>query len=115
MPGGEGLDDLIEESRRQEAVVIAVAAADLPNIIAGPIEFVALGNDDPGPFIVKPEMALDRSGNFNRACWIAGRRMRDRENHNDCSVVRRPLNRKHDDAGTIFPSLFPSRFMLAML
>jgi hypothetical protein len=40
--------------------------------------------------------------------------MRDRENHNDCSVVRRPLNRKHDDAGTIFPSLFPSRFMLAM-
>jgi len=38
MPCCESLDYLIEESRRQEAVVIAITAADFPKIIARPIE-----------------------------------------------------------------------------
>jgi hypothetical protein len=32
MPRRKGLDDLIEESRRQKAVVIAIAAADFPKM-----------------------------------------------------------------------------------
>ena len=67
MPGGEGFYDLIEESRRQEAVVIAIAAADLAEIIAGPIEFVAFCNNDPGTLVIESEMTFDRSGNFNGA------------------------------------------------
>jgi hypothetical protein len=43
----EGLDDPIEETRGQEAVIIAVAVRKLAQVIAGPEKLVALGNDDP--------------------------------------------------------------------
>ncbi len=114
MPRGEGPDYPIEESRRQEAVIIAIAAADFPKIIAGPIEFVALCDDDPGTFVVKSEMPFDRGGNFNGGRGISRSSMRDRENHNDRRVIRRALDRQHDHAWTIFAPFFPSRFALMM-
>src|SRR3954463_7263982 len=65
MPCGEGPDYLIEESRRQETIVIAITASDSPKIIARPIEFVALCNNDPGTRLIKSEMTFDRSRNFH--------------------------------------------------
>src|SRR5258705_377439 len=95
MPCGEGFDDPIEETRRQEAVVIAITAADFPKVIARPIEFVALCNNDPGTFVIKSEMPFDRGGNFNCASGIGGRIM---QNHNDRCVIHGALHRKHDHA-----------------
>jgi hypothetical protein len=111
MPCGEGLDDPIEETRRQEAVVIAIAAADFPKVIARPIEFVALCNNDPGTFVIKSEMPFDRGGNFNRASGIGGRIMRDWQNHNDRCVIHGTLNRKHDHARAIFAPFFLTRLV----
>src|SRR5216683_4348497 len=112
MPRGEGRDHQPKESRRQETVVIAITTADFPKIIAWPIEFVALCNNDPGPLVVKSEMTFDRGGNFNCGRWIGRRSMRDWENHNDRRVVLRALDRQHDHAWTIFTPFFPLRFML---
>jgi hypothetical protein len=114
MPCGEGLDDLIEESRRQEAIVIPITAADFPKIIAWPIEFVALCNDDPGTLAIKSEMTLDRSGNFDGRSGIGGRSMRDRQNHDDRCIVRRAFDREHNHARAILAPFFPSRFVLVV-
>lgn len=111
MPCGEGRGDLIEETWRQEAVVIAITAADFPEIIAGPIEFIALCDNDPGTFVIKSEMTFDRGRNFNCTGGIGGRSMRDRQNHNDRCVIRWALNRKHDHARTIFAPFFQTRFV----
>jgi hypothetical protein len=72
MPCGERLDDLIEESRWQEAVVITITAADFPEIVSRPIEFVALGDNDPGTCVIKSEVTLDRGGNFDGGRGSAG-------------------------------------------
>ena len=114
MPCGESLDHLIEESRRQEAVVITIAAADFPEIVARPIEFVALSDNDPGSLVIKSEVTFDRGGNFNRRRGFGGRSMRDRQDHNDCRVVRRALDRQHDHARAILAPFFPSRFVLVV-
>jgi hypothetical protein len=114
MPSDESIDDLPEESRRQEAIIVAIAAADFPDIISRPTELVALGNNDPGALVVKFEMTLYGGRNFNGTRGIGGRRMRDRQNHNDRCVVRGALDRKHDYARTIFAPFFPSRFVLVM-
>jgi hypothetical protein len=61
MPCGEGPDYLIEESRRQETIVIAITASDFPKIIARPIEFVALCNNAffPSGFVfVVPQIGI---------------------------------------------------------
>ena len=47
MPVRKGLEDLIEESRRQEAVIVAVAVGKLAQVIAGPEKLVALVDNDP--------------------------------------------------------------------
>jgi hypothetical protein len=114
MPCREGADDLIEESGRQEAVIITVAAADFPKIIAGPIEFVALGHNDPGTLVVKSKMTFDRGGNFDGTRGIGGRSMCDRQHHDDRRVIRRALNRKHDHARAIFAPFFLSRLVFVM-
>ena len=114
MPCGKGRDDLIEKSRWQEAVVIAIAAPNFPDIIARPIEFVALCNNDPGTLVIKAKMTFDRGGNFNCAQRIGGRSMRDRENHNDRRIIRSALDRKHDHAGAVFAPFFPSRFVFVV-
>lgn len=114
MPCDESGDDLPEELRRQEAIVVTIAAADFPDIISRPIELVALGDNDPGARVIKFEMTFYGSRNFNGTRGIGGRRMRDRQNHNDGCVVRRALNRKHDHARAIFEPFFPSRFVLVM-
>jgi hypothetical protein len=59
-------------------------------------------------------MTFYDGGNFDCTRGIGGRRMRDRQNHNDRCVVRGALDRKHDYARTIFAPFFPSRFVLAM-
>src|ERR1700731_4071594 len=46
IPVGKGLEHLIEESRRQKAVVVAVAVRKLAQIVAGPEKFIAFGDDD---------------------------------------------------------------------
>jgi hypothetical protein len=114
MPCGERLDDLIEESRRQEAVVITITAADFPEIVSRPIEFVALGDNDPGTCVIKSEVTFDRGGNFDRGRGIGGWSVRDRQNHNDRGVVRRALDRQHDHARAIFAPFFASRFALVV-
>ena len=114
LPCDEGLDDPIEETRRQEAVVIAITAAEFPKVIARPIEFVALCNNDPGTFVIKSEMPFDRGGNFNCASGIGGRIMRDWQNDNDGCVIHGALNRKHDHARAIFAPFFPTRFVFVV-
>lgn len=114
MPCGKGLDDLIEKSRRQETVIIAITAADFPKIIAGPIKFVALCNNDPGTLVVESEMTFDRSGNFDGTRGIGGRSMRDRQNHHDRYVIRRALDCQDDHARAIFAPFFLSRFVLVV-
>jgi len=114
MPRSEGLDDLLEESWRQEPVVVAIATADFSDVITRPIEFVAFCDNDPGALVIKSEMTFDRCGNFNGSRRIGQGRMRDRQNHNDCRVIGRALDREHDYARAIFASFFPSRFMLVM-
>ena len=114
MPCGEGFDDPIKQSRRQEAVIVTVTTADLPDVIAGPFEFVALRNDDPRTLVIQSEMALDRDGNFDRAGGIDGRRMRDRKDDNDrCFirglVVRRPARSRTDDLCALRPVLIGAR------
>jgi hypothetical protein len=49
----EGLEDLVEEARRQKAKVITILTGDLPEIVTWPQELVALGNDYPGALIVQ--------------------------------------------------------------
>ena len=114
MPCREGADDLIEESRRQEAVVVAIAAADFPKIIARPIEFVALCHNDPGTFVVKSKMTFDRGGNFDGAREIGWSGMRDRQHHDDRRVIRGALDRKHDYARAILAPFFLSRLVFVM-
>jgi hypothetical protein len=113
MPCGESLDDLMEESRWQEAVVIAITAADFPEIVARPIEFVALGDNDPGTCVIKSEVTFHSGGNFDGGRRIGGRSMRDRQNHNGRCVVR-ALDRQHDHARAILAPFFPSRFALVV-
>ena len=114
MPFGEGRDYPMEESRRQEAAIVAIGAADFPEIIARPIEFVALCNNDPRPLVVKSEMTLDCGRNFNCSRGIGGRSMRDRQNHNDRRVTRYAFDRKHDHARAIFAPFSPPDFVLVV-
>src|SRR5208283_3542284 len=65
MPGDEGIEHLIVKSRRQEAIIIAVGVRNFPEIVSGPQEFIAFGDDDPGAFRVKPKMPLDRQWNLD--------------------------------------------------
>ena len=114
MPCGKGLDHLIEEARRQETIIVAIATADLPEIVTRPIELIALCHDDPRRRIVKSEMTFDCCRNFNGACGISGSSMRDRQDHNDRCVIRWPLDRQHDHPRTILATFFPSGRVLAM-
>jgi hypothetical protein len=47
IPVGESLEHLIEESRRQKAVVVAVAVRKLAQVVTRPEKFIAFGDDDP--------------------------------------------------------------------
>src|SRR6516225_10352159 len=56
IPADKGLDHPIEESRRQKAVIVAVAVRPFAQVVAGPEKFIAFGDDDPGWIVVEPEM-----------------------------------------------------------
>jgi hypothetical protein len=114
MPCGEGVDHLIEESWRQKTVMITITAADFPKIIARPIEFIALCNDDPRTLVIETEMTLYRGGNFNCTCGISWRCMGDRQNHNDSCVIRRAIDCKDDHAWAIFAPFFLTRFVFVV-
>jgi hypothetical protein len=47
MKRNERVADLIEQAGREEAEFIAVRLRRFPQIIAGPHEFIAFGDDDP--------------------------------------------------------------------
>ena len=47
IPARKGLEHLIEELRRQEAVVVAVTVGQFSQIIAGPEKFIPLVDNDP--------------------------------------------------------------------
>jgi hypothetical protein len=66
LPRSEGVEHLIEESRRQKAVIVAVAVRKLAEIVARPGKFIAFGDHDPGRVIVEPEMPIDRHRNLDR-------------------------------------------------
>jgi hypothetical protein len=68
----------LKKRGRQEAVVIAITAADFPKVIARPIEFVALCNNDPGTCVIQSEMTFNRGRNFDCTGRIGGRSLRDR-------------------------------------
>lgn len=72
MPSGKRFDYLIEESGWQEAIIVAIAAVDFPEIIASPMEFIALCNNDPETRIVKSEMTSDRGSNSTAAARSDG-------------------------------------------
>ena len=114
MPCSESIYDLLEESRRQEPIVVAIATADFPDIVTRPIEFVTFGNNDPGALVIKSEMTFDRCGNFNSRRRIGRRSMRNRQNHDDGHFICMAFDCQHDHARAIFAPFFPSRVMLAM-
>ena len=78
MPCGERLDYPSQESRRQKTVIIAITTTDFPKIIAGPIEFIALCNNDPGTIVIKSEMTFNRNGKLECTGGFGGRSMCDR-------------------------------------
>ena len=113
MPGHEALEYQIEEGWRQEAVVVAITACDFSKIVAGPGEFVSLPYNNSRAVVVESEMALDRSRNFDRGCWISGRAVRDRQD--ECTfrcLIRLPFDRKYDDARAILAPLILPRLPL---
>jgi len=79
IPVGEGFEHLIEESRRQEAVIVAVAVRTLAQVVAWPEKFVAFGDDDPGGIDIEPEMAFDRQRDLDRRSGIGRRAVYDRQ------------------------------------
>lgn len=114
VPRGKGFDNLTEQSRRQEAIIVTVSAADLPDIIAGPFELVALANNDPGTLVIESEMALDRGGNLNRASAIGRTSMCDRKDDDNRGVIRGTLDGQDDYARTIFATFVPPRLVLVV-
>ena len=76
----EGLDHLIEQSRQQKAVIVAVAVRQLAQIVARPEKFIAFGDHNPGRVVVEPKMPFDRrrdlehtqrNGRARRSCATA--------------------------------------------
>jgi hypothetical protein len=55
MPGPEGIQDLFEKSRRQEAVVVSIGVTHFAQIIPRPHELIALAHDNPRTVIIKTE------------------------------------------------------------
>jgi hypothetical protein len=96
VPGRKGVEHLIEESRRQEAVIIAIRAADLSKVIARPFELVAFGYNDTRAGVVQSGMALDRSGNFLGAGGIGGSGVRNRQDGDICRLIRLALDRESE-------------------
>src|SRR3990172_8276056 len=114
MPSHEGFEYLTEKSRRQEAIVKTVFASDFPEIVTGPIEFIALGDDDPRTLVVQPEMPFHRRRDFDGTARVGSRRMRDRLNGDECGIVGLAFNRKHDHARAIFTPFFLARLALVV-
>jgi hypothetical protein len=73
MVGDECVENLIEKSRRQLAVIVVVAVRPPAQVVARPEEFVTFGDDNPRAIIVEAEMSLDRQRNLDRRGRI-GRR-----------------------------------------
>jgi hypothetical protein len=60
MAGVEGFEHLIEEARRQKTVIVAVAVRKLAEVVAGPEELVAFGDDDPGAIMARCTVISNR-------------------------------------------------------
>jgi hypothetical protein len=55
VPVIKGFDQPIEESRRQETVIVAVAVRPLSQIVTRPDKFIAFADDDPRRIVVEPD------------------------------------------------------------
>jgi hypothetical protein len=75
----KGFEDLVEEARGQKTKVITILVRDLPEIVPGPQELVALGNNHPGTLIVEAKMAFDGRWDFDGGARPGGRTVRDRQ------------------------------------
>lgn len=60
MPIQKGFKYFVEEARRKKAVLVAIRAGNLAEIVAGPQELIAFGDNDPRALIIKAEMPFDR-------------------------------------------------------
>ena len=114
MERDERSEQLVEEPRRQEAIVVAISAWDLAQVIAWPEKLVTFRDDDPGAAIVEPEMLLDGQGHLEGSGRIRRRAVGDRQHGYHGRAVCFALNRQHDHAGSIFASLLLSGLVLAM-
>jgi hypothetical protein len=114
VPGPEGIEYLIEKSRRQKTIVVSISVPYFAQIISGPDELIALAHDDPRTVIIKAEMLFDGVGNFNGYCCVFGRPMRHREHSHQRFTVLLTFDGKCDDTGAIFATFFLSalRFVI---
>jgi hypothetical protein len=78
MPSHESCEDAREEARRQQAIVVAVAAGYLAQVVAWPVEFIAFLDNDPRASVIEPEVTLDGCWNLNRGGGIDRRTVRSR-------------------------------------
>ena len=103
-PGEKGFDDLIKDSRPQEAKFGALSSWQFPQIVAGPDELVALANDYPGAGVLETKAPFDRPGDFDAGLGIVSRQMRDGRNDDERLAVRLALNGECNNAGTVLAS-----------
>jgi len=83
-------------------VIVTILVRDLPEIVPGPQELVALGDDHPGALIVEAKMAFDGRGDFDGGARPGGRTVRDRQHRDDRRAVLLALNAQDDHARAIF-------------
>ncbi len=67
------------------------------------MKLVALSHHNPRTIVVKPKMPLHSKWDFNCRTRDTGRTMCDRQNGNESRPIIRPVDRKHNHAGTVFP------------
>jgi hypothetical protein len=79
----KGVEDLVENARWQKAKVITILVGNLPEIVPGPQELVALGNDHSGALIVESKVTLDGRRDLDGGARPGWRATRDQQRGND--------------------------------
>src|SRR5438093_1027879 len=106
MAGNERVEDLIEETGWQKAVVVAVALQTAAQVVARPEELITFGDDDPRAVIVEAEMSFDLQWDLDRRCWIGRRAVGDRQHSDDDRTVCFALDGENDDARPVLFTFF---------
>lgn len=103
-----------QEAGWQEAVVIAAGLRNLAQVVSRPDKLVPLSDDDPGTLLVETEVALDGRRYFNGGRGDNGRAMGDRQHGHNGRSIGLPLNRQHDHAGPVLPTLLAASLMFVV-